>query len=106
MKKILTMIFITALTILMCYNLSYGEDVWKCYYPRDTKIVGTEFSTGGGNSAKLYIEVDVVYPDGRYIKYFDSVVSISGFFKVSRWILPDKIIFIPWDKDKIELKTE
>ena len=124
MRKIFVMVLVTVLTILMCYNLACGELVntyiWKCYYPKNSKIVRSELFTGvekGVGSNKVYLSVDVLYPNNQYVKYIviknikisnvkAMVRLFSPFDKKSYLYIPKKIIFVPWNRDDVELVLE
>ncbi|MBT8762540.1 hypothetical protein KFV02_01160 [Desulfohalobiaceae bacterium Ax17] len=97
------LIFSCVLILMFLVGTAFAE-TWKCYYPKGTEIISSEFSTGGGKKVIMYIEVDVRYPDGRYVKYLDSIIKTAGFLGLGRIVIPDKIVFVPWDKDAIRLE--
>ena len=124
MRKIFVMVLVTVLTILMCYNLACGELVntyiWKCYYPKNSKIVRSELFTGsekGAGSNKVYLSVDVLYSNNQYVKYIViKNIKISDIKAMTRLFspfdkkpysyIPKKIIFVPWNRDDVELVLE
>jgi len=104
MRKFKATILIFLFFIASFSNIAFAGDTWKCYYPKGTTIISSEFSTGGGKKLIMYIEVDVRYPNGQVVKYLDSVVKTAGWFGLGRLAIPKKIIFVEWDKDEIRLE--
>jgi len=99
MKKLLTFAFILSL-ISPCFA---GEMI--CYYPKSCKqIVSTEYSTGGSKKLIHYIELDCITNEGQYVKYTDKIIKKAGFLGLGRLTIPDKIIFIKWNKDELQCK--
>ena len=100
MKKLLTFIFILSL-ISPCFA---GEMI--CYYPKSCKqIVSTEYSTSGSGKGVIhYLELDCITNKGQYVKYTDKIIKKAGFLGLGRLTIPDKIIFIKWDKNELQCK--
>lgn len=101
MKKILSLLI--CFNIIFIFNISYAFDIWKCYYPKTLKITDSEFSTGGGDKIMVILEVSGIDKNtNQYVKYIDTLTSITGLLGLSRFTCPDKIEFIPWNKNYIE----
>jgi|Wag4MinimDraft_13_1082653.scaffolds.fasta_scaffold00117_21 hypothetical protein len=114
------MIIIEVLLIVVLSLLIFGFvveakelDSLYCYYPENLQIESSEFSTGGGDKAVILLEVSGYlrptmkkkmsdkssYEEAEYTTYIDSLSSVSGFLGLGRFTVPDRIIYIPWDKN-------
>lgn len=95
----------TLLLIVFFTGSSQAKDLMMCYYPETCeKIASSEYSTGGGDSIIQYIELDCVNRNQEYVKYIDSMNSLSGAFGFGRLTIPKKVIFKKHSKDILECK--
>ena len=103
MKKTL---ILTILIVMLMSSLVLAGGKWTCHYPKELDIKSTEFSTGGGDKLIIYLEVFGYHKEQeQYVTYIDSKGSVGGMFGLGRFTAPEKIEYIPWDKDKIKLKN-
>lgn len=80
------------------------RNVFKVFYPRGCEIKATEFSTSGGESPIEYLELDLLC-NGVFEKFFAVRTAFSGLFGLSRWFLPDAIVFEEWDQSFAEFEN-
>ena len=106
MKK--AVLFTMAISgIIALVNTAFASGVMTCNYPSTCKtITSSEYSTGGGDKIVQYMEMDCITKSGQYVKYIDRIGSVGGFFGVGRFTQPNKVIFIPWDKDELQCKKK
>ncbi len=93
-----TIIFLVATTTAQAGNL-------VCKYPKECTLpLGSKYSTGGGNSAIQYIQLDCRGNKGQMISFIDEMGSVSGLLGFGRLTMPNKIHFEPSNKSKMECK--
>lgn len=88
--------------LFVCVGTSFADTV---YIPEDVKEVkSATFSSGGGNSAIVYVKVFCEMDDGREVLYIDEKISVAGAFGLGRINLPSKVEFIKTNAvhDKVE----
>ena len=87
MKKLL----VSILFIFLLVGIVSAETV---LIPNNVKEVkSATFSSGGGKTAIIYIKVLCLMDSGKSILYMAKKGSVSGFFGMGRWTIPDKIEF-------------
>jgi hypothetical protein len=71
MKKIICVIVM----FLMIFSAGIAAaKTWTCYYPEWIKIIGSEFSTGGGDKMLVVFEVGGIdQKTGEYVKYITTI---------------------------------
>lgn len=95
----------TLLLIVFSTRSSQAKNIMTCYYPETCeKIASSEYSTGGGDSVIQYIELDCVNKNQEYVKYMDSMGSLSGAFGFGRLTIPRKIVFKKHSEDTLKCK--
>lgn len=87
MKKLVIAILLCLGIVLSAFTVEY------VYYPQNVKeIISAEYSTGGGDSMIIYVEVFCKMDDGTYRIFFAEKITASSFFNMSRLDLPDYIV--------------
>jgi hypothetical protein len=97
MKFILTVSFF--LSVMLGVNAAQaGEKVWTIKYPQDAcdEIVSQEYSTGGGDTVVQSVEILCRDKSGRYTGFVAGKGSISGYFKLGRFTMPDRFNYVPY----------
>jgi hypothetical protein len=101
MKKIL--MFALAITIVSATPAIAGN--LTCKYPKEcVQPLGSKYSTGGGNKAIQYVQLDCRDSKGYMISFIDEMGSLSGLLGFGRLTMPNKISFTPSNKSKMECK--
>jgi hypothetical protein len=48
-----------------------------------------------------YVEIDCITKKGEYVKYTNTFEVKAPYFGIDKFIMPDKIIFKRWNRDKL-----
>jgi len=74
-----------------------------CLYPKDMKIMGSEFSTGTSDSPAYMVEISGML-NGKYTTLTSYNMTLGKLLGMGRFTAPDRIDFEPSDTDKLECR--
>ena len=95
--KVISVILVALMFVGISLDLAEAKTkVWTMYYPSNLNIVYTKLNSSPDDL--YYIEVNG-NQNGEWVTYFVTFMQMMG-----RWSMPDKIQYVKWNKDYIELK--